>query len=69
MEPDPKGGLDSTKCGNTTRNDQIQEKQCIIEIENDENEKVAAGKTELLTRNSFARISLIYLLICECKNA
>ena len=46
MEPNPKGGFDSMKSGNQTKNDQIQEDQCVIEIENDENEKVSPGKTE-----------------------
>ena len=45
MEPNPKGGSDSIKCGNTTRNDEIQEEQCVIEIDNDDNEKGSAGKT------------------------
>ena len=58
MEPNPKGGLDSMKSGNQIKNDQIQVEQCVIEIDNDENEKVSAGKTELLIRYSFARICL-----------
>ena len=43
MEPNPKGGLESMKSGNQIKNDQIEEEQCVIEIENDENEKVSAG--------------------------
>ena len=47
MEPNPQGGLDFPKCGNATKNDQISEKQCVIEIDNDEDEKVLSGMTEL----------------------
>ena len=67
MEPDPKGGLDSKKSGHTTRNDQIQEKQCIIEIENDENEKVAAGKLCTTDKKQFCtdKFEVIYLLIWQ----
>ena len=46
MEPIPKGGLDSMKSGNQIKNDQIQVEQCVIKIDNDDNEKVSAGKTE-----------------------
>ena len=46
MEPDPKGGLDSKKSGNQIKNDQIQVEQCVIEIDNDDKEKISAGKTE-----------------------
>ena len=59
MEPNPLGGLDFPKCGNAATNDQISEKQCIIEIDNDEHEKVLSGKS-LTVRLNYWQHSVLH---------
>ena len=62
MEPNLQGGSDSTKCGN--KSDYIHAEKCVIEIENDENEIVSPGETEILKMSSFVRKKSIMCRLC-----